>query len=97
MQSWLQNWYGIQYQPELTQREQRQLADLAAKSGADFEIAFMQMMIQHHSIAISRAEDCVDKAFHQELIDLCENIISTQSAEIRRMNRWLCNWYDICS
>lgn len=96
MQSWLQGWYGVQYQPELSSTEQRQLSDLAAKSGADFEIAFMQMLIQHHSIAISRAEECVDKAYHPELIDLCENIISAQTAEIRKLTRWLCNWYRIC-
>ena len=96
MQNWLSTWYGVSYQPEMTSREQAQMNELASKTGADFEIMFMQMMIQHHSIAISRAEECVDKAYHPELLDLCENIIRTQSAEIRQMTRWLCNWYGIC-
>ena len=33
---------------------------------------------------------------HEELRELCENIIATQTAEIELMQSWLCHWYGIC-
>lgn len=96
MHHWLQNWYGVQHEPEMTAREERQLEMLASLRGADFEIAFMTMMIRHHEIAISRATGCVTKAYHRQLIRLCESILATQAQEIETMQSWLCQWYDIC-
>ena len=65
-------------------------------SGAEFEIAFMEMMIKHHEAAIREGERCLDRAYHAELRSLCEDIIETQSAEIAQMQTWLCEWYGIC-
>lgn len=56
----------------------------------------MEMMIEHHSTAIKEGRQCVRKAYHEELIDLCENIMATQSMEIMLMEMWLCDWYDRC-
>jgi uncharacterized protein (DUF305 family) len=56
----------------------------------------MEMMIQHHEQAIKSARKCLDRAYHEELLQLCENIVRTQSAEIALMEIWLCNWYGIC-
>lgn len=94
MQGWLQDWYGITYEPEMKMTgSMRKLHEL---SGAEFEIAFMKMMIKHHRQAIKEGEMCLDKAYHSELKGLCQNIIETQSAEIRQMQTWLCEWYGIC-
>ncbi|HEU5103254.1 MAG TPA: DUF305 domain-containing protein [Roseiflexaceae bacterium] len=96
MQSWLADWYGITYEPEMTRGDMRKIEKLASLSGSEFEIAFMEMMIKHHTQAIQEAEKCVDRAYHPELVNLCENIIATQSAEIEQMQTWLCAWYAIC-
>ena len=96
MQGWLQEWYGISYEPRMTRGMQKQVDRLAALSGAEFEIAFMEMMIEHHAKAIREAERCVDRAYHPELEELCEDIIATQSAEIEQMQAWLCEWYGRC-
>ena len=96
MQTWLQRWYGVGYQPQLKPGDQRMLERLAALSGAQFETEFMQMMIKHHQTAIREAEGCLRRAYHPELRHLCQNIITTQSAEIKQMQAWLCQWYDIC-
>jgi uncharacterized protein (DUF305 family) len=96
MQSWLRDWYGISYEPRMKQGDERMLERLASLSGAQFEIEFMQMMIQHHERAIREAEDCLRRAYHRQLRRLCENIIETQSAEIEQLQTWLCEWYDIC-
>lgn len=96
MQSWLQEWYGISYEPQMKRGDQRMMERMAALSPEEFEIEFMQMMIKHHEKAIREGETCLRRAYHPELIELCENIIETQTAEIELMQEWLCEWYDIC-
>jgi uncharacterized protein (DUF305 family) len=96
MQSWLQSWYGISYSPQMNPGDQHMMDRLASLSGAEFEIAFMEMMIKHHEKAIKEGRQCLDKAYHAELRGLCENIVSTQSAEIAKMQTWLCQWYGEC-
>ena len=96
MQSWLQQWYGVSYQPTMKPGDEKMLERLASLSGAEFEIAFMEMMIKHHEKAIKEGEHCLDKAAHAELRQLCENIIATQSAEIAQLQEWLCAWYGRC-
>lgn len=96
MQTWLEDWYGVEHQPEMTAGMQRQMQKLAALSGPEFEIEFMKTMIRHHWTAVIRAQQCQEKAYHLELIQLCENIESAQLAEIELMGEWLCAWYGIC-
>ena len=96
MQSWLQRWYGVTYEPSMKRGDQKMLDRLASLSGAEFEIAFMEMMIQHHQKAITEAQTCLEKASHAELVRLCRNIIRTQSAEIEQLQTWLCQWYGRC-
>jgi uncharacterized protein (DUF305 family) len=96
MQGWLQDWYGIAYEPVMRPGEEKMMERLASLSGAEFEIAFMQMMIKHHEKAIKEGRHCLDKAHHTELRELCENIVRTQSAEIAQMQTWLCQWYGEC-
>lgn len=96
MQSWLQSWYGVSYAPEMSTGAMRRMEKLAALSGAEFEIAFMESMIRHHAQAIREGSMCLERAFHTELLDLCENIIVSQTMEIQLMRTWLCDWYGIC-
>jgi uncharacterized protein (DUF305 family) len=95
MQSWLRDWYGIEYEPRMTPGMERQVEKLAALEGAEFEIAFMEMMIKHHEGAVKEGERCVERAYHPELIELCHEIIETQTAEIAQMQTWLSEWYGI--
>ena len=96
MQSWLQDWYGISYQSQMKPGDMRMLEKLSSLNGAEFEVEFMQMMIEHHLAAIREASKCVERAYHEALRDLCENIIVTQAAEIEQMRTWLCQWYGVC-
>ena len=96
MQAWLQDWYGVTYEPVMKPGDEQMMDRLASLSGAEFEIAFMEMMIKHHEKAIKEGRHCLDKAYHTELRELCENIIRTQSAEIAQMQTWLCQWYGEC-
>ena len=94
MQSWLRDWYGISYEPRV--KDGGQMKKLSSLFGAEFEIEFMRMMIEHHLKAIKEASACAERAYHEELRELCENIITTQAAEIEQMRTWLCQWYGEC-
>jgi uncharacterized protein (DUF305 family) len=97
MQAWLQDWYGMTYEPEMKPGGERMVERLAALEGAEFEIAFMEMMIKHHEKAVKEGEHCLDRAEHDALIATCQNIIATQSQEIATMEHWLCDWYGECA
>lgn len=96
MQAWLQGWYGISYEPQMSPDDHKMIEHLAALEGEEFEIEFMQSMIKHHEKAIKSAGKCVEKAYHPELVEMCHDIIATQQAEIEQMQAWLCEWYGIC-
>jgi uncharacterized protein (DUF305 family) len=95
MQTWLREWYGITYEPEMTPGMERQLEKLAALDGAAFEIAFMEEMIKHHEAAVRGGGQCIERAYHPELVQLCQNIVQTQTEEIQTMQTWLSQWYGI--
>ena len=60
-----------------------------------FEIDFLQDMIDHHAMAVMMAELCVEKGVRPELASLCEQIQAAQSQEIVQMQAWLQDWYGI--
>ena len=93
MQTWLQDWYGISYEPRsmMGKMEGHMMMD-----PAQFEVWFMKRMISHHATAIKEAERCLEEAYHTELISMCQNIIVAQSQEIEMMQAWLCEWYGVC-
>ena len=96
MQTWLEDWYGIDYEPEMSPGIRKEMERLAELEGAEFEIAFMEMMIRHHEAAVREGLHCAERAYHPELVRLCQNIVRTQTAEIELMQGWLCEWYFIC-
>ena len=96
MQGWLQDWYGISYEPEMPPGMHRMMERLASLAPEDFEITFMQMMIRHHWQAVIEGEHCLDRAYHPELLQTCSDIVSAQTEEIATMQEWLCEWYGRC-
>lgn len=51
------------------------------------------MMIRHHRAAVREGERCIDRAYHEDLVELCEDIVEAQTAEIALMRGWLSEWY----
>jgi len=95
MRSWLRRWYHTDHKPQLGPSERAQLRELASVHGARFEVMVMDMFIDHHAIALVRAEDCIKRAYHDRLRNTCRMIVETQRAEIVRFQSWLRNWYGI--
>lgn len=97
LQVWLEEWYGVSHDPQMKKGAQKQMQKLGQLSGEEFEIEFMKGMIKHHWAAVIAARHCQDKAHHQELVELCEDIEAVQTAEIELLGAWLCDWYDVCN
>jgi uncharacterized protein (DUF305 family) len=64
---------------------QRDLDRLDSTRGAGFELMWMRMMIEHHEGAIEMAETEVRAGEHPEAVELAEDIIEAQRAEIDLM------------
>ena len=62
---------------------------------ARYEVDFMTGMIDHHQMAIEMSQMCLEKAVHEELTAMCEDIIAAQSQETTTMQSWLQDWYDV--
>lgn len=95
MQSWLQSWYGVTHQPELDSKTQRQIEVLSQLTGAEFEKAFMAVLIRHHAEAMTMAIDCLSQAYHPEMLNMCAMMLGSQGDEIAMMRIWLIQWYGI--
>ncbi|MHB1133223.1 MAG: DUF305 domain-containing protein [Chloroflexota bacterium] len=91
MQTWLMDWYGIDYMPEM--RMTGEMKHMMMLEGAAFEEHFLKMMIRHHWGAIIEAGHAVERSYHSELVELGQNIIASQSQEIEQMRTWLRDWY----
>lgn len=61
------------------------MAGLARLDGVDYDIAWLEAMIDHHDDALHMAERILLRAEHEDLITLAEAIISAQTAEIEYM------------
>lgn len=97
MQSWLVDWYGTEHEPMMDDpAHHAQMMELEDLAGADFEIAFLQMMSEHHAMAVEEGRTCLRRAGHSELRGLCRDIVATQLREIAQMESWLCRWYRDC-
>ena len=59
------------------------------------EVRFLEGMMDHHQMAVDMANDCLKKASDQQLLTLCQNIITAQTTEIAQMQGWLKTWYGV--
>lgn len=66
---------------------EKQLDQLRAARGADFDKLFLKLMITHHSGAVSMATDVLAKGNNLRVEEMADDVISQQSAEIRRMQQ----------
>ena len=95
MQGWLQSWYGESETPSLTGKARRQVEMLSQLSGAAFEKAYMAILIEHHSMAVMMALDCLNQAYHPEMLNMCAMMMAAQGDEIMQLRLWLMQWYGI--
>jgi uncharacterized protein (DUF305 family) len=66
-----------------------EIAKLERASGRAFDRLFLSMMIRHHQGAIQLAEHETKSGASAEAKDVAQNLITTQSAEMREMKQLL--------
>ena len=79
LQDWLRDWYGVEFEPKMSSG---QLNKLIKAEGEEFDIEVAGMFIEHHLRQIKESQKCLERAFHEELLDLCQHMIAEQSANI---------------
>lgn len=66
--------------------------ELEGLSSDDYDKAFIEMMIAHHEGAVDMAELSADRAKHDEIKQLSQEIVSAQEKEIADMKQWQLDW-----
>lgn len=64
-----------------------------ATSAAPFDAQFIDSMIEHHTGAITMAQDALKNAERQEIKDMAQNIIRDQQKEVDQLKAWRQQWY----
>ena len=87
LKEWHQEWYGEPYVPD--DSYQPMMRDLSNLSGVALDRTFLEDMIPHHMGAIMMAQSVRPYIEHQEITDMADAIMETQSAEIDLMRELL--------
>lgn len=69
-------------------------AELSKMSGAEFEAAYLAMMIQHHQDGVKMAEMVPGKGKSDKLKQMARKIAADQQKEIGQMTGWLKKWHN---
>jgi uncharacterized protein (DUF305 family) len=99
MREWREEWFPGA--PESDLSEMQHMAGMhmteadmqALREAESFDRAFIEMMIPHHEAAIEMARNLKETTERPELLDLADEIITAQEAEIAQMRAWLNEWY----
>lgn len=71
----------------------KDMADaLKNKTDDEFDKLFINEMIEHHQGAIDMANHAKQNAKHDEIKQLADDIINTQTKEINQMKLWQTSW-----
>ena len=98
-QRFLQEWYGVQHQPQLSADGRRMIATLeSTPAGAQFNQTFLRSFSNHHLSALAPSLHCTVKSDieHHALQRYCENIVIVQKNGIIDMREMLCKQYSDC-
>lgn len=81
-----------QVTPGMTGSMQADLGRLQAATSNEFDVMFLEVMIQHHQSGVQMAQDALARAERQEVKQLAQEIVDKQQREITTMNQWLNTW-----
>jgi uncharacterized protein (DUF305 family) len=85
MKAWYEAWYGTSYTP--SGKYAPMMRDLSGLSGEDIDKVFLEDMVMHHMGAIMMAHSVQGVIEHQEVEDLANAIIDSQTKEIQLMRQ----------
>lgn len=97
MTSWLEEW-GEPVAAEMGghsgmgMMDEAEMGDLDAATGAEFDRMFLEMMIEHHRGAVTMAERELEEGQFAPAMELAQNVIDSQNAEIEEMEGLLAGY-----
>jgi len=65
---------------------------LEGKTGKEFDVLFLNQMIEHHTQAIEMSKPANANANREEIKSLASNVITDQEKEIAMMKQWQKEW-----
>nr|WP_241249593.1 DUF305 domain-containing protein [Agrococcus sp. KRD186] len=97
MTSWLEAWGeetapmgGMDMGMDMEGMSQEEaMADLESLSGGDFDRRFLELMVAHHKGAVEMAQSELQDGENPEALELAEQIVADQEAEIAEMEQLL--------
>lgn len=98
-QTFLRDYYGIEYQPSISPVNQQRIQILEQSApGDDFNIDFLEVFSRHHYTATTSSTECQVAAdiVHVDLQGYCRGIVNGQVMQINTMRQLLCEEYQIC-
>lgn len=97
MTGWLKDWFQVSPKSVANENADKEMKPhmsmLSGKHDADFDKAFLQMMPEHHHMAVEMAEQAEKKSTHPELKELAAKIAKDQNEEIKQMKGWANSWF----
>lgn len=100
MKAWREQWFDGKPQaadhsmPGMKESMQgMDMNKLRSAKGADFDHAFIDMMVQHHEGALVMAKDAQAKVTKPELKEMAKNVVGAQQKEIDQMKSWSAAWF----
>ena len=98
MRTWYESWFGSA--PPSGGRGVMHMGGmegdvdaLKSVSDSEFDREFIKQMIPHHEMAIMMAQMLLSGTERDEMKELGDNIITSQTREIEMMRSWLDAWY----
>ena len=93
MYGWKKNWFNDTQQVEESSGEHgTSMTKDLGEADDEFDLRFMNAMIEHHQKAIEMAQDILKTTQRQEIKTLAQNIVKDQTKEISQMNQWKRDW-----
>ena len=95
-QEWLrENNYEVH--PEMSGQmkgmaSEQQMQQLNDSTGDEFDMLYLELMIEHHIGGVEMAEKQVRQGSNQKLIEMAESMVKIQEEEISLMREWQNEW-----
>lgn len=78
---------------KMMKQHQSHMLQMLGRSDAEYDLRFINMMIQHHEGALAMAENALKNATHAEIKEMSQKIIESQKKEIQQLKSWRKAWY----
>jgi uncharacterized protein (DUF305 family) len=109
LKTWRQQWYGSDVTPPMSEMpmlsnmpamgHESMTMDMTADieklktTSEPFDLVFIDLMIDHHQMAVDAGKMAEQQATREEVRDLARMIVENQQKEIEQMEAWRLEWY----